>query len=70
LRIAEQLLEEAVAVGRVEDIAPLPPDQVERTMAVIAGLPEGVHGSHGDDLERGMRLELSWLCARVAELGR
>ena len=49
---------------------PLPSDQTERTMAVIAGLPEGTHGSMRDDLERGMRLELPWLCGRVAELGR
>ena len=39
-------------------------------MALIAALPEGMHGSTRDDLERGMRLELPWLCGRVAELGR
>ncbi len=64
-----RLVEEAAAVGRAEGI-PLPSDQTKRTMAVIAGLPEGTHGSMRDDLERGMRLELPWLCGRVAELGR
>jgi 2-dehydropantoate 2-reductase len=39
-------------------------------MATIAGLPERMHGSMRDDLERGARLELPWLCGRVAELGR
>jgi len=43
-----------VAVGHAAGIA-LPPDQVERTMALIAVLPEGMHGSMRDDLERGMR---------------
>ena len=42
-----RLVEEAAAVGRAEGI-PLPPDQTERTMAVIAGLPEGTHGSMRD----------------------
>jgi 2-dehydropantoate 2-reductase len=68
-RFLVRLLEETVAVGHAAGIA-LPPDQVERTMALIAGLPEGMHGSMRDDLERGMRLELPWLCGRVAELGR
>jgi ketopantoate reductase len=68
-RFLVRLVEETVAVGHAEGIA-LPPDQVERTMALIAGLPEGMHGSMRDDLERGMRLELPWLCGRVAELGR
>jgi hypothetical protein len=52
-------VEEAVAVGRAEGIA-LPPDQVERTMALISVLPEGVCGS----MERGVRMELPWLCGR------
>jgi 2-dehydropantoate 2-reductase len=68
-RFLVRLVEETVAVGHAEGIA-LPSDQVERTMALIAGLPGGMHGSMRDDLERGMRLELPWLCGRVAELGR
>ena len=43
-RFLVRLAEETVAVGHAEGIA-LPPDQVERTMALIAGLPEGMHGS-------------------------
>src|SRR5829696_7917180 len=54
-RFLVRLVEETVAVGHAEAIA-LPPDQVERTMALIAGLPEGMHGSMRDDLERGSRL--------------
>src|SRR5215207_8095641 len=52
-----RLIEEAVAVGRAEGVA-LPRDQGERTISMIAALPEGTHGSMRDDLERGMRLEL------------
>ena len=57
-RFLVRLVAETVAVGH------------ERTMALIAGLSEEMHGSMRDDLERGMRLELPWLCGRVAELGR
>jgi len=64
-----QLVQEAVAVGWAEGIA-LPKDQVERAMETIGRLPEATHGSMRDDLERGSRLELPWLCGRVADLGR
>jgi 2-dehydropantoate 2-reductase len=62
------LVEEAVQVGRREG-APLPEDQVARTMDVLRGLPEGMKASMLEDLRAGNRLELPWLSGRVVRGG-
>jgi 2-dehydropantoate 2-reductase len=63
------LVEEAVAVGRAEDV-PLPGDQVEATMHFLQSLPDGMKASMLEDLLAGRRLELPWLSGRVARSGR
>ncbi|MCC5963619.1 MAG: 2-dehydropantoate 2-reductase [Rhodobacteraceae bacterium] len=62
------LVTEAVAVGRAEGVA-LPDDQVERTMAFVAGLPGAMTASMCEDLLAGHRLELPWLAGRVVRSG-
>src|SRR5690606_37406197 len=63
-----RLVEEAVMAGRAEGID-LPPDQVDRTMAFMASLPEDMRASMAHDLEQGTRLELPWLSGHVMVLG-
>ncbi|HUC10736.1 MAG TPA: 2-dehydropantoate 2-reductase [Stellaceae bacterium] len=62
-------LRETDAVGRAEGVR-LPPDSVEKTMAVMWSMPDHHMTSMGNDLLRGNRLELAWLVGKVVELGR
>ncbi len=62
------LVAEAVAVGQAEGV-PLPADQLDRTMAFMAGLPAGMTASMFEDLLAGNRLELPWLSGRVVRSG-
>jgi 2-dehydropantoate 2-reductase len=67
--LVEAILRETVAVGRAEGVA-LPPDAVERGLAMMRMMPDHHMTSMGNDLLRGNRLELPWLAGKVVELGR
>ncbi|MEO1161564.1 MAG: 2-dehydropantoate 2-reductase [Pseudomonadota bacterium] len=64
----QSLLEELVRVAKAEGHE-FPGDQVAEGMAFYDGLPEQFKSSMLEDVERGNRLELPWLSARVCELG-
>jgi 2-dehydropantoate 2-reductase len=61
-------LEEALAVARAKGIG-LPDDFVARTLGHCDRLPYEMKSSMLQDLERGRRLELSWLSGAIARLG-
>lgn len=61
-------IEEAVAVARAKGVA-LAPDVVDERMAVTKRLAPEMRSSMLHDLERGSRLELSWLSGTVVLLG-
>lgn len=63
------LLAEVVAVANA-DGQDFPVAEVEQGMAFADGLPPGFKASMLQDLERGHRLELPWLSARVCALAR
>jgi 2-dehydropantoate 2-reductase len=63
----ETLVREAVAVARAEKID-LAADQVEKTVAQAASLPDGMKASMLHDLERGAKLELPWLSGAVVRM--
>ena len=65
----EAALHETVAVGRAEGVR-LPPDSVDKTLAMMRSMPSHHTTSMGNDLLRGNRLELPWFAGKVAELGR
>jgi 2-dehydropantoate 2-reductase len=69
LAVYEAALRETVAVGLVEGVR-LPPDSVEKTLAMMHSMPPHHTTSMGNDLLRGNRLELPWFAGKVVELGR
>jgi 2-dehydropantoate 2-reductase len=68
LALYEATLRETVAVGRAEGIR-LPPDSVDKTLAMMRSMPPYHTTSMGNDLMRGNRLELPWFAGKVVELG-
>jgi 2-dehydropantoate 2-reductase len=62
------LMREAVAVGRALGVN-LPEDYAQERLAFADTLPPDMTSSMHHDLERGQRLELSWLSGAVMELG-
>ena len=64
-----EVLREAVAVGRAKGVN-LAPDFAEQRLAFADTLPPGMTSSMHNDLERGNRLEVSWLSGAVVRLGR
>ncbi len=63
------VMEETVAVGRARGVR-FPPDQVEKTMALMRTLPAHHISSMATDVIRGNRMELPWLAGKVVALGR
>jgi 2-dehydropantoate 2-reductase len=61
-------LRETVAVGLAQGVR-LPPDIVEKTLAMMRSMPPHHTTSMGNDLLRGNRLELPWFAGKVVELG-
>ena len=69
VHLYEAALRETVAVGLAEGVR-LPPDSVEKGMAMMRSMPPYHMTSMGNDLLRGSRLELPWFAGKVVELGR
>ncbi len=69
LALYEAALHETVAVGVAQGVR-LPPDSVEKVMAMMWSMPPYHMTSMGNDLLRGNRLELPWFAGKVVELGR
>jgi 2-dehydropantoate 2-reductase len=69
LGLYEAALRETLAVGLAEGVR-LPPDCIERTLAMMWAMPAHHTTSMGNDLARGNRLELPWFAGKVVELGR
>jgi 2-dehydropantoate 2-reductase len=69
LALYEAALCETVAVGLAQGVQ-LPPDCIERTLAMMWSMPAHHTTSMGNDLARGNRLELPWFAGKVVELGR
>jgi len=65
----EAALRETVEVGLAEGVR-LPPDSVNKGMALMRSMPPHHMTSTGNDLLRGNRLELPWFAGKVVELGR
>jgi 2-dehydropantoate 2-reductase len=65
----EAALRETVAVGLAEGVR-LPPDIIDKTLAMMRAMPPYHTTSMGNDLIRGNRLELPWFAGKVVELGR
>jgi 2-dehydropantoate 2-reductase len=65
----ETALRETVAVGLAEGVR-LPPDSIDKGMALMRSMPPHHMTSMGNDLIRGGRLELPWFAGKVVELGR
>jgi 2-dehydropantoate 2-reductase len=65
----EASLRETVAVGLAEGVR-LPPDSVDKGMALMWSMPAHHMTSMANDLLRGNRLELPWFAGRVVEIGR
>jgi 2-dehydropantoate 2-reductase len=65
----EAALRETVAVGLAEGVR-LPPDSVDKTLAMMRSMPPHHTTSMGNDLLHGNRLELPWFAGKVVELGR
>jgi 2-dehydropantoate 2-reductase len=65
----EAALRETAAVGFAEGVR-LPPDSIDRTLALMRSMPAHHMTSTGNDLLRGSRLELPWFAGKVVELGR
>jgi 2-dehydropantoate 2-reductase len=64
----EAALRETDAVGRSEGVQ-LPPDSIDRALAMMWSMPDHLMASMGHDLLRGNRLELPWFSGKVVELG-
>ena len=69
LSLYQAALRETVAVGLAERVR-LPPDIVDKTLAMMHSMPPHHTTSMGNDLIRGNRLELPWFAGKVVELGR
>jgi 2-dehydropantoate 2-reductase len=69
LALYEAALRETIAVGRAEGVS-LPPDSIDKGMAMMWSMPNYHMTSMGNDLSRGNRLELPWFAGKVVELGR
>jgi 2-dehydropantoate 2-reductase len=69
VNLYEAALRETVAVGLAEEIR-LPPESVDKTLAMMRSMPPHHTTSMGSDLVRGNRLELPWFAGKVVELGR
>ena len=65
----EAALRETTAVGLAEGVG-LPPDCIDRTVALMRSMPAHHMTSMGNDVIRGNRLELPWFAGKVIELGR
>ena len=65
----EAALRETVEVGLAEGVR-LPPDSIDKVMALMRSMPPHHMTSTGNDLLRGNRLELPWFAGKVVELGR
>ncbi|HEY3909794.1 MAG TPA: 2-dehydropantoate 2-reductase [Stellaceae bacterium] len=65
----EAALRETVAVGLAEGVH-LPPDSIDKKLALMRSMPAHHTTSMGNDLLRGNRLELPWFAGKVTELGR
>jgi 2-dehydropantoate 2-reductase len=68
LTFQRQLVEEAMAVAQACGV-PLRPELADEVMGRLAQMPPHFRSSMSEDLERGNRLELSWLSGRVHHLG-
>jgi 2-dehydropantoate 2-reductase len=60
---------EAMAVARAKKI-PLPAGLFDTIVSTVQGLPGHARSSMLQDIERGRRLELSWLSGAVVRMGR
>ena len=69
LDLYEAALRETVVIGLAEGVR-LPPDIVDKTLAMMHSMPPHHTTSMGNDLIRGNRLELPWFAGKVVELGR
>jgi 2-dehydropantoate 2-reductase len=69
LALYEAALRETVAAGLAEGVR-LPPDSIEKSLAMMRSMPPHHTTSMGNDLLRGNRLELRWFAGKVVELGR
>nr|WP_315430572.1 2-dehydropantoate 2-reductase [uncultured Albidiferax sp.] len=67
-RVLQQVMEEAVAVGRAQGV-PLAADFAADRLRFCDQLPEGMTSSMAHDLERGNRLEVPWLSGDVVRRG-
>ena len=65
----ESALRETVDVGLAEGV-PLPQNCIDNGMAQMWSMPPHHMTSMGNDLLRGIRLELPWFAGKVVELGR
>ena len=63
-----QLVDEAVAVAQAQGVA-MRVGLADEVMGKLAAMPASFRSSMAEDLERGNRLELSWLSGRVHGLG-
>jgi 2-dehydropantoate 2-reductase len=67
--LVEAGLRETVAVGIAEGVR-LPPDTVDKSLAMFRTMPPHHMTSMANDLLRGNRLELPWFAGKIVELGR
>jgi 2-dehydropantoate 2-reductase len=63
-----QLVDETIAVAQACGV-PMRPELGDEAMGRMAQMPPHFRSSMSEDLERGNRLELSWLSGRVHQLG-
>ncbi|MEW2505395.1 MULTISPECIES: 2-dehydropantoate 2-reductase [unclassified Amycolatopsis] len=63
------VMAEVVEVARAQGVA-LPADYADDRLAFTDGVPEGMTSSMHHDLERGNRLEVTWLSGDVVERGK
>jgi len=68
-RLAEQGMREVVAVAHARGIG-LTDEDVQRTLALVEGMPATWRASLAVDLEQGRRLEVEWLSGAVCRLGQ
>lgn len=64
-----EVMREAAAVGSAQGVD-LGADAIDRQLAFVDKLPQGMIASMLGDLRRGNRLELPWLTGAVVRLGR
>ncbi|MEV0070703.1 2-dehydropantoate 2-reductase [Amycolatopsis sp. NPDC050768] len=63
------VMAEVLEVARAQGVA-LPADYADDRLAFTDGVPEGMTSSMHHDLERGNRLEVTWLSGDVVERGK